>query len=198
MPSIRFTAGSNGARGTRFDACLPCGTALGATWNQALVRKGGELIGLEVKASGARIWLGPTVNIQRSPLGGRNFESFAEDPFLSGKLAGSYIAGAQSTEIVSTLKHFVANDQEHERMAVDVRITDRALREIYLLPFQIALKEGRPGVIIASCNKVNGLHVSESPALLEDVLRREWGFKGMIMSDWYVKLCHLCYYVGNR
>ncbi|OQD96043.1 hypothetical protein PENSOL_c017G11380 [Penicillium solitum] len=190
VPSIRFTDGPNGARGTKFTAgvraaCLPCGTALGATWNKALIRRGGVLIGMEVKAKGARVWLGPTVNIQRSPLGGRNFESFAEDPFLSGKIAGSYISGAQSTGIVSTLKHFVANDQEHERMAVDVRITDRALREIYLLPFQIALKEGKPGGIMASYNKVNGLHVSESPALLEDVLRREWGFKGMIMSDWY-------------
>ncbi|KAJ5932274.1 hypothetical protein N7516_006763 [Penicillium verrucosum] len=185
VPSIRFTDGSDGARGTGFDVSLPCGTALGATWNRELVRQGGELIGLEVKASGAQIWLGPTVNIQRSPLGGRNFQSFAEDPLLSGKLAGSYIGGAQSKDIVSTLRHFVANDQEHERMAVDVRITERALREIYLLPFQIALKKSKPGVIIASCNKVNGLHVSESPALLEDVLRREWGFKGMIMSDWH-------------
>ncbi|KAF7530740.1 hypothetical protein PCG10_000250 [Penicillium crustosum] len=190
VPSIRFTDGPNGARGTRFTAgvraaCLPCGTALGATWNQKLIQEGGVLIGMEVKAKGARVWLGPTVNIQRSPLGGRNFESFAEDPFLSGKIAGSYISGAQSTGIVSTLKHFVANDQEHERMAVDVRVTERALREIYLLPFQIALKEGRPGGIMASYNKVNGLHVSESPTLLEDLLRREWGFKGMIMSDWY-------------
>lgn len=203
MPSIRFTDGPNGARGTRFTAgvraaCLPCGTALGATWNQKLIQEGGVLIGMEVKAKGARVWLGPTVNIQRSPLGGRNFESFAEDPFLSGKIAGSYISGAQSTGIVSTLKHFVANDQEHERMAVDVRVTERALREIYLLPFQIALKEGRPGGIMASYNKVNGLHVSESPTLLEDLLRREWGFKGMIMSDWYVKLSHHCYYVGNH
>ncbi|KAJ5213627.1 Glycoside hydrolase family 3 [Penicillium cf. viridicatum] len=173
VPSIRFTDGLNGVRGTRFTAgvraaCLPCDTALGATWNQALIREGGVLIGMEVKAKGARVWLGPTVNIQRSPLGGRNFESFAEDPFLSGKIAGSYISGAQSAGIVSTLKHFVANDQEHERMAVDV-----------------PLKEGQPGGIVASYNKVNGLHVSESPALLEDVLRREWRFKGMIMSDWY-------------
>ncbi|CAI7627936.1 unnamed protein product [Penicillium viridicatum] len=186
VPSIRFNDGSNGAQGMAAgvgSACLPCGTALGATWNQNLIWTAGSLIGLEVKAKGARVWLGPTVNIQRSPLGGRNFESFAEDPFLSGKIAGSYISGAQSTGIVSTLKHFVANDQEHERMAVDVRITDRALREIYLLPFQIALKEGKPGGIMASCNKVNGLHVSENPALLEDVLRREWGFKGIIMSD---------------
>lgn len=132
------------------------------------------------------MWLGPTVNMHRSPLGGRGFESFAEDPFLSGKLAGSYIQGAQSTGIVSTLKHFVANDQEHERMAVDVRITERALREIYLLPFQIALKDGQPGAIMTSYNKINGLHVSESFAILEDILRSEWGFKGLVMSDWFV------------
>jgi beta-glucosidase len=151
------------------------------------MREAGVLIGLEVKAKGAHVWLGPTVNTHRSPLGGRGFESFAEDPYLTGKMAGSYIQGAQSTGIVSTLKHFVANDQEHERMAVDVRVTDRALREIYLLPFQIALKDGDPGAIMASYNKVNGLHVSESSTLLENILRREWGFKGMIMSDWFVK-----------
>ncbi|VUC32424.1 unnamed protein product [Clonostachys rosea] len=190
VPSIRCTDGPNGARGTKFTAgvpaaCLPCGTALGATWNKSLIKKAGNLIGLEVKAKGAQVWLGPTVNMHRSPLGGRGFESFSEDPYLSGKLAGSYIYGAQSTGIVSTLKHFVANDQEHERMAVDVRITDRALREIYLLPFQIALKEGQPGAVMTSYNKVNGLHVSENPILLEDILRGEWGFKGMIMSDWY-------------
>ncbi|KAH8658528.1 glycoside hydrolase superfamily [Ilyonectria robusta] len=190
VPSIRCTDGPNGARGTKFTAgtpaaCLPCGTSLGATWNQDLLHQAGILIGHETKAKGAHVWLGPTVNMHRSPLGGRGFESFAEDPYLSGKLAGCYISGAQSTGIVSTLKHFVANDQEHERMAVDVRVTERALREIYLLPFQIAMRDGDPGVVMTSYNKVNGLHVSESPALLKDILRREWGFKGMIMSDWY-------------
>lgn len=191
VPSIRCTDGPNGARGTKFTAgtpaaCLPCGTSLGATWNQDLLHQAGILIGHETKAKGAHVWLGPTVNMHRSPLGGRGFESFAEDPYLSGKLAGCYISGAQSTGIVSTLKHFVANDQEHERMAVDVRVTERALREIYLLPFQIAMRDGDPGVVMTSYNKVNGLHVSESPALLKDILRREWGFKGMIMSDWCV------------
>ncbi|PVH74233.1 glycoside hydrolase family 3 protein [Cadophora sp. DSE1049] len=190
VPSIRFTDGPNGARGTRFTsgvpaACLPCGTALGATWDQELIHQAGVLIGKEVKVKGARVWLGPTVNMPRSPLGGRGFESFAEDPFLSGKIAGSYIRGAQSTGIVSTLKHFVANDQEHERMAVDVKVSDRALREIYLLPFQIALKYGNPGAIMTSYNKVNGVHVSESKFFLEEILRGEWGFQGMVMSDWY-------------
>ncbi|RDW65085.1 hypothetical protein BP6252_10736 [Coleophoma cylindrospora] len=190
VPSIRFTDGPNGARGTRFTAgvpaaCLPCGSAMGATWNQDLIQRAGVLIGEEVKVKGARGWLGPTVNMHRSPLGGRGFESFAEDPFLSGKLAGSYIKGAQSTGIVSTLKHFVANDLEHERMAVDVKVTGRALREIYMLPFQIALKDGNPGAIMTSYNKVNGTHVSESREFIEDILREEWQFKGMVMSDWY-------------
>ncbi|KAL2825775.1 putative beta-glucosidase K [Aspergillus cavernicola] len=190
VPSIRFTDGPNGARGTRFvsgvpAACVPCGTALGATWDQELIYLAGQLIGEEVKAKGARGWLGPTVNIQRSPLGGRGFESFAEDPYLSGKIAASYINGAQSTGIVSTLKHFVANELEHERMAVDVRVSDRALREIYLLPFQIAIKDASPAAIMTAYNKVNGTHVSEDSWLLEDVLRKDWGFKGMIMSDWY-------------
>ncbi|CZR61435.1 related beta-glucosidase K [Phialocephala subalpina] len=175
VPSIRFTDGPNGARGTRFTsgvpaACLPCGTALGATWDQDLIYQPGVLIGEEVKVKGAQGWLGPTVNMPRSPLGGRGFESFAEDPYLSGKMAGGYIR---------------ANDQEHERMAVDVRVSDRALREIYLLPFQIALKDGNLGAIMTSYNKVNGTHVSESKFFLEEVVRGEWGFKGMVMSDWY-------------
>jgi len=187
---VRVTDGPNGARGTQFfagvpAACLPCGTALGATWDQSLLEEAGVLIGKECKAKGAHCWLGPTVNMQRSPLGGRGFESFSEDPFLSGKIAGSYINGAQSTGVVSTLKHWVANDQEHERMAVDVRITERALREIYMMPFQIAVKDANPGSIMTAYNRINGVHVSENKIYLENVLREEWGWKGMIMSDWY-------------
>jgi beta-glucosidase len=157
---------------------------MGATWDPDLMRLAGVLIGEECKAKGAHCWLGPTVNTQRSPLGGRGFESFSEDPHLSGKIAASYIKGAQSTGVISTLKHFVANDQEHERMAVDVRVTDRALREIYLMPFQIAIRDANPGSIMTSYNKVNGTHVSESHLFIEKILREEWGWKGLVMSDW--------------
>lgn len=118
-----------------------------------------------MQAKGAACWLGPTVNIQRSPLGGRGFESFSEDPYLSGKLAGAYINGTQSTGVIATIKHFVANDQEHECLAVNVLVNDRALREIYLLPFQIAIADSNPGSVMTSYNKLNGVHVSESTDL---------------------------------
>jgi len=134
-------------------------------WDKELIHKAGVLIGEEAKAKGAHCWLGPTINIQRSPLGGRGFESL-------------------STGIIATVKHFVANDQEHERMAVNVMINDRALREIYLLPFQIAIKDSNPGAVMTAYNKINGTHVSESKNLLDGILRGEWGWKGLIMSDW--------------
>ena len=190
IPSIRLSDGPNGVRGTKFfngvpAACLPCGTGLASTWDQMLLYNAGVLIGDECKAKGVSCWLGPTVNIQRSPLGGRGFESMSEDPYLSGKLAGSYINGTQSTGIISTLKHWVANDQEHERLGVNVLVNDRALREIYMLPFQIAIADSSPGAIMACYNKVNGTHVSESKNLIDGVLRGEWGWRGLVVSDWY-------------
>jgi len=190
VPSIRLSDGPNGVRGTKFfngvpAACLPCGTGLASTWDLHLLNKAGVLIGEECIAKGAHCWLGPTINMPRSPLGGRDFETFSEDPYLSGKLAGSYINGTQSTGVISTLKHFVANDQEHERAAVNVFVNDRALREIYLLPFQIAIADSQPGAIMSAYNRLNGRHLSESKDMLEGVLRKEWGWTGMIMSDWY-------------
>jgi beta-glucosidase len=131
--------------------------------------------------------LGPTINIQRGPLGGRGFESYSEDPLLSGSLAGAYCNGVQEKDIVACLKHFVCNDQEHERMAVSSIVTDRALREIYLLPFMIAIKASRPGAIMTAYNRINGVHASEKPELLQDILRGEWAWKGLVMSDWYVR-----------
>lgn len=189
IPSIRFSDGPNGVRGTRFfngspAACFPCGTALAATWNSALLEQAGTLMGQEAIAKGAHVLLGPTVNMQRGPLGGRAFESFSEDPLLAGSSAAAVIRGIQATHVVAAIKHFVANDQEHERMAVDSLITQRALREIYLLPFQIAVRDAKPGAFMTSYNKVNGTHVSENPKFLQDILRGEWGWKGLIMSDW--------------
>ncbi|KAK9481563.1 glycoside hydrolase superfamily [Lipomyces starkeyi] len=190
VPSLRLSDGPNGVRGTRFfngvpAACFPCGTALGATWNTPLLTDAGVLMGVEGKAKGAHVILGPTVNMQRSPLGGRAFESFSEDPTLSGISAGAIINGIQSENLVATIKHFVGNDQEHECHAVNAIISQRALREIYLLPFQIAIKESQPGAIMTAYNKVNGTHVSENPYFLEEILRRDWAWKGLIMSDWF-------------
>jgi beta-glucosidase len=122
--------------------------------------------------------------MHRSPLGGRGFESFSEDPVLAGECAASIVNGIQETGIVACIKHFVANDQEHERMAVDSLVTERALREIYLLPFQIAVRDSKPGSFMTAYNKVNGIHVNENPRYLQDILRGEWGWEGLVMSDW--------------
>jgi beta-glucosidase len=146
----------------------------------------GRLLAAECKAKGAHILLGPTINIQRGPLGGRGFESFSEDPVLSGLAAASYCAGVKDLGVIPTLKHLVCNDQEHERIAVSALVTERALREIYLLPFQLAIKGAKPGALMTSYNKVNGTHASESPRLLTDIVRNEWGYEGLIVSDWFV------------
>ncbi|KAJ9414695.1 hypothetical protein QL093DRAFT_2594471 [Fusarium oxysporum] len=189
VPSVRVSDGPNGVRGTKFvdgvpAACLPCGTGLAATWDQDLLYKAGVLIGNECIAKGAHCWLGPTVCIQRSPLGGRGFESMAEDPYATGKLAAAYIKGVQSTGVVSIIKHWLANDQEHERVGVNVVASERALREVHMLPFQIALSDAAPGGVMACYNKVNGKHVSENRDFLDSLLREEWQWRGLIMSDW--------------
>ncbi|KAJ5313224.1 uncharacterized protein N7443_000108 [Penicillium atrosanguineum] len=190
IPSVRMSDGPNGVRGTRFfngvpAACLPCATALGASFDTELIFSLGKLLGLECRAKGAHVLLGPTINIQRGPLGGRGFESFSEDPLLSGSLATSYCLGVQSENVIATPKHLVCNDQEHERVAVSALVTERALREIYLLPFQLALAGANPGALMTSYNKVNGCHASESPDLLQDIVRKEWNYKGLIVSDWF-------------
>lgn len=193
IPSLRFSDGPNGARGARFfngiaASCLPCGTGLAASWDVNLIRRAGELLGNEVIAKGGHALLGPTVNMQRSPLGGRGFESYSEDPVLSGDIAAAMIEGVQGTGVAACIKHFVCNDGEHERQAVNCVVSERALREIYLAPFQIAQRDARPVSYMTAYNKVNGLHVGEDKRLLDNVLRKEWGFDGMVMSDWLVFL----------
>ncbi|EXJ69068.1 beta-glucosidase [Cladophialophora psammophila CBS 110553] len=190
VPSIRVSDGPNGVRGTRFfngvpAACLPCGTGLAATWDTNLVGKGGALQGAEAIAKGASVILGPTTNMQRSPLGGRGFESFSEDPYLAGAMSAATINGIQSTGVAATIKHYVCNDQEDQRQAVDSILTERALREIYLMPFMIAQRDSKPDCYMTAYNKVNGTHASENPRLIKDVLRGEWGFDGLTMSDWF-------------
>jgi beta-glucosidase len=157
---------------------------LGATWDTELLHKAGVAMGHESKAKGSHVILGPTINMQRSPLGGRGFESLSEDPVLAGFGAAALVNGIQETGVVATIKHFVCNDMEHERNGTDAIVTERALREIYALPFQLVVKESQPGCFMTAYNKVNGLHVSENPKILKDMLRGEWGWKGCVMSDW--------------
>lgn len=186
IPSIRLSDGPNGVRGTCFfdavpSTCLPCGTGLGATFDAELLQRVGGLLADECRAKGAHVLLGPTINIPRAPLGGRGFESYSEDPFLAGVLAGRYCKGVQDKGIVATLKHFACNDQEDQRMAFNAIVTERALREIYLSPFQIALKHCQAGAVMTSYNKVGGTHSSENEHLLKDILRGEWKWDGLVM-----------------
>ncbi|KAI1254534.1 hypothetical protein MGN70_003939 [Eutypa lata] len=190
VPSLRLSDGPNGVRGTKFfngvkAACFPCGTALGATFNQELLEEAGRKMGEEAKAKGAHAILGPTINMQRGPLGGRGFESLGEDPFLAGLGAAAIINGIQSTGIQATVKHFVCNDHEHKRNAVQAIISERALREIYALPFQLTVRDSNPASFMTAYNGVNGTYCSENPKLLDKLLRSEWGWDGMVMSDWY-------------
>ncbi|KAI0050040.1 glycoside hydrolase family 3 protein [Auriscalpium vulgare] len=190
IPSVRMSDGPNGVRGSSHflptpAQCLPCATLLAATFDEDLVREVGEFLAEETKIKSSVIILAPTCNIQRSPLGGRAFESFSEDPHLSGILAAAYVSGLQSKGVSATIKHFVANDQEHERTAADSVMSDRALREIYLYPFMLAQKIAQPWAYMTSYGRIGGVHVSENPDLLQGILREEWGFDGAIISDWH-------------
>ncbi|KAM9910742.1 hypothetical protein OXX69_004188 [Metschnikowia pulcherrima] len=190
VPSVRVSDGPNGIRGTKFcngvpAACFPCGTGMAATFNKDLLYKAGALMADEAKAKSASCILGPTTNIQRGPLGGRGFESFSEDPFLAGMVSVAVVNGMQENDVASAIKHYVCNDLEHERSASDTIVTERALREIYLEPFRLAVKYANPASFMTAYNKVNGEHVSQSKKFLDDILRKEWGWDGLVMSDWF-------------
>ena len=186
---LKVTDGPNGARGADGNhgptsTSFPVGAAMGATWDPDLIREVGVALAHEATAKGARVLLGPTVNIPRVPNAGRNFECFSEDSLLSGNLAAAWIAGLQSGGIAACIKHFVCNDQEHERFSVDAIVDERTLREIYLEPFRIAIEEAQPWALMTSYNSINGTTASEH-SMLQSVLRDEFAFDGLIMSDWY-------------
>jgi beta-glucosidase len=190
VPTMKVTDGPVGARGAGFltgptSACFPAGVALTATWNRDLVERVGKALGEETKAKGAHILLAPTVNIHRSPLAGRNFECYSEDPYLTGQMAVAYINGLQSKGVGACIKHFVCNDSEFERQSISSEVGERALREIYLRPFEIALREAKPWAVMSSYNRINGTYASENDYLLLDVLKGEWSFEGIVMSDWF-------------
>jgi beta-glucosidase len=191
VPDIKVSDGPNGVRGEKFvmgtpAKCLPCGSALGATWDTRLIEEvvGFELLSKEAKLRLASLLLAPTVNIPRNPLGGRSFECFSEDPFLSGKIATSYIKGVQKGGISTAIKHFVTNDKEDDRHGYNAILSPRALREIYLMPFMLAQKYAKPWTFLTAYNRFNGLHACENPFLLKTILRDEWKFDGLVMSDW--------------
>ncbi len=189
IPAMKVTDGPNGARGTEGDmapksAVFPVGVAMGATWNPELIEEIGQALADETKTKSSHILLAPTVNMHRTPLAGRNFECFSEDPFLTGKIAVGYIKGLQKEGVGACIKHYVCNDQEYERNTMSSEVRERALREIYLVPFRMAVEEAKPWSIMSGYNKVNGTWASENSYLLKDILKGEWGFDGMVISDW--------------
>src|SRR5215216_5042539 len=190
VPQFKTSDGPNGARGAwgsmaSPSVATPVGIALGATWNPELVEKVGNVLADELEAKSAHILLAPTVNIHRTPIAGRNFECYSEDPFLSGMLASAYIQGIQDKGKGACIKHFVANDQEYERFSMSSEVDERTLREIYLEPFRIAIRNSKPWAVMSAYNRVNGTYASENEHTLNEILKGEWGFDGIVMSDWF-------------
>jgi beta-glucosidase len=192
IPSICMTDGPHGLRkvqggglSTSVPAtCFPTASALASSWDTELIREVGMALAEESQASDVQILLGPGINMKRSPLGGRNFEYFSEDPILAGKMAAAYIQGVQSQGVGTSLKHFAANNQEFERMATNSNLDERTLHEIYLPAFEMAVREAQPWSVMAAYNLVNGIHAAENSLLLNEILRDNWGFRGFAVSDW--------------
>jgi beta-glucosidase len=188
VPRIKVTDGPSGARGARLygttSASFPCGTAFAATWNTGLMREVGAALADEARTKGAHVLLGPTVNIHRTPLAGRNFECYSEDPFLTARIAVAFIVGLQSKGVAACVKHFACNDQEHERMSISAAVDARTLREIYLPPFEAAVREAHAWCVMAAYNRFNETYCAENAELIA-ILKEEWGFDGVLMSDWW-------------
>ena len=196
IPSIMVTDGPHGLRKQAGSSdhiglnesvpatCFPTASALAASWNRDLVYQVGEALGEECHEEKVGVILGPGVNIKRSPLCGRNFEYFSEDPYLSGEIAKSHINGVQSKGIGTSLKHYSVNNQEFRRMTIDTVVDERALREIYLAGYEIAIKESQPWTVMCAYNRVNGRYCSEHPTLMTDILKNEWGHEGLVVTDW--------------
>lgn len=189
LASVVMSDGPIGVRGVRWTAddpsvALPSPTALAATWDPALARRAGRLLAQEARRKGVHVLLAPTVNLHRSPLGGRHFEAYSEDPYLTGAIGTGYVQGVQDGGVGTTVKHFVGNDAETERFTVDNRIAPRPLRELYLAPFEAIVRNAHPWGIMTAYNQVNGVTMTEHRHLVNEVLRGEWGFDGYNVSDW--------------
>ncbi len=189
LRSLVVSDGPAGVRGRTWDerstsANLPCPSAIAASWDPERAHRLGRLLAAECRRSGVDVLLAPTVNLQRSPYAGRHFEYFSEDPGLTATIGSAYVQGLQSQGIGATVKHFVANDSETQRFTVDARIDERVLRELYLYPFEVIVREGGAWAVMAAYNGVNGTTMTESP-MLREILQQEWGFDGVTMTDWF-------------
>jgi len=190
LRSMITSDGPAGARGVTLDerqpsSSLPCPSALGATWDIELVRELASALGAEARSKGIDVLLAPTVNLVRTPLGGRGFECFSEDPVLTAQIAVGYVRGVQDAGVAATVKHYVGNDSETGRRTYDARIAESILREVYLVPFEACVIQARAALVMAAYNKVNGVPMTEHAALLKDVLKGEWDFDGVVTSDWH-------------
>ncbi len=192
LPSITMTDGPHGVRANRFEAgrpvgpttAFPTGVSMASTWNPALVEQAAQALAEETRGMGCEVLLGPCVNIVRHPLAGRNFEAYSEDPFLAGRIGTAWVKGMQSRGVGASLKHFACNNQEFERDRGNSVVDDRTLREIYLSQFEMIVKEAQPWTVMCSYNRINGTYASQNNYLLNDILRGEWGFEGLVVSDW--------------
>ena len=186
LPSLQLWDGPNGVRSNNNEpaTAFPVGICMGSTWNPALIEKLGKALGKECRAFGVEVLLGPTMNIIRTPLNGRNFETFSEDPFFSGVMGTAYVKGLQSENVGASVKHFIANNQETNRQSVSAEISERTLREIYLPAYRRVIKEAQPFTIMAAYNQINGGHATENNYIMNSILRKEYGFTGVLLSDW--------------
>ena len=192
IPSITMTDGPHGVRASRREAArpsgsttaFPTGVSMASTWNPALIEKAAAALAEETRGMGCDVLLGPCVNIVRHPLAGRNFEAYAEDPYLAGRIGTAWVKGLQSQGVAASLKHFACNNQEIERFRGNSVVDERTLREIYLPQFETVVKEAKPWTVMCSYNRINGTYASQHNYLLNDILRDEWGFDGLVMSDW--------------
>src|SRR3954447_5364733 len=195
VPAIMVTDGPHGVRkqvvgeglgllASEASTCFPPAVALGSTWDPALARRVGEALGQECLAMDVAVLLGPGINLKRTPLGGRNFEYFSEDPILTGVLATAWVAGLQSRGVGASLKHFAINSQETDRMRVSADVDERTLRELYLRAFQRVVRQARPWTVMCSYNRIKGVPPSQHHWLLTEVLRGAWGYEGVLVSDW--------------